>query len=279
MSQNKTVIPGLEQPQSPYQGGGNPYGAPNGGQMPPQNNFYQRTQPSSARGTVVPGMTPQTEGAASQPQGQGPVAFVDSQPQRQRVYQTGKPVVGFLYSISRTAAGEFWPLYQGQNTIGKGPNCDIQLPEGTVSQEHAVVMVRKMKNPEKVIASVTDARSTNGTMLNGQSLGFSAEECKNGDIITIGDNYELYLVLIDPASLGLKVSEKFINVELEEDEDGFVDEGPSPFMQDAHQRPTRQGDGFGAPMYDGGGYVPSNGTVGLDGSTGGFGGKGGTVAY
>lgn len=247
-----------------------------GGQMPPQNNFYQRTQGSAGRGTVVPGMTPQPQQQAQQ--SGAPVNFVDPQPQTQRTFQTGKPVVGFLYSISRTAAGEYWPLYQGQNTIGKSPNCDIQLLEGTVSQEHAVVMVRKMKNPEKVIASVTDARSTNGTMLNGQSLGFSAEECKNGDIITIGDNYELYLVLVDPASLGLKVSDKFISVEGEDEGDGYMDEGPSPFMQDAHQRPTRTD--YGGQMYNpDAGYVPSNGTVGLDGSTGGFGGKGGTVAY
>ena len=32
---------------------------------------------------------------------------------------SGKPVVGFLYSISKTAAGEFWPIHIGQNTIGQ----------------------------------------------------------------------------------------------------------------------------------------------------------------
>lgn len=204
--------------------------------------------------------------------------MIETPQQVYRVARPGKPIVGLLYSISRTAAGEYWPLHLGQNTIGQNPDCDIQLAEGTVSVDHAVIMVRKMKNPDKVIASITDARSTNGTMLNGKSLGFSAEECKNGDIITIGDNYEMYLVLIDPASLGLKVSDNFIPVELEENE--AVDGGTVPFMQDAHQRPTRQGDMFGnSDPYNAGGYVPSNGTVGLDGSTGGFGGKGGTVPY
>ena len=82
-----------------------------------------------------------------------------------------------------------------------------------------MLVVRKMKNPEKVIASISDARSTNGTMLNGQSLGFSAEECKNGDIITIGDNYELYLILIDAASLGLKPVEGFIATEAAEEDE------------------------------------------------------------
>lgn len=205
--------------------------------------------------------------------------FVEQAPQNQRHYVSEKPVVGFLYSVSRTATGEFWPLYQGQNTIGQGAENDIRLSEGTVSAEHAVIMVRKLKKPEKVIASITDARSTNGTMLNGQSLGFTAVECKNGDIITIGDNYELYLILIDPAAIGLSVSESFIPVDIEAQDDLSAPDAV-PFMQDAHQRPTRTGENFGANNpYSGGGYVPANGTVGLDGSTGGFGDKGGTVAY
>ena len=166
-------------------------------------------------------------------------------------------MIGFLYSVSRTPAGEYWPLHIGQNTIGKAPSCDICLQEGTVSSDHAVLVVRKMKNPEKVIASISDARSTNGTMLNGQSLGFSAEECKNGDIITIGDNYELYLILIDAASLGLKPVEGFIATEAAEEE---MNDGPEPFFPGS-QRPTRPGDDFNP--YD---YNPGGGTVGLDGS-------------
>jgi len=98
-----------------------------------------------------------------------------------------------------------------------------------------------MKNPEKVIASVSDARSTNGTMINGMSLGFQAEECKNGDIITIGDNYELYIMLVDVAELGLKVSENFVH----------VDEAPEDMMMDIPDIPSP--------------FVPG-GTVGADGT-------------
>ena len=163
MSQNKTVIQGLEPADAPNQNTG------------AGSSFYTRGARGTSRGTVVSGMTDQV--------GAQPVA----EPQQpKKPITTGKPVVGFLYSISRTAAGEYWPLQIGQNIIGQGPNCDIMLPEGTVSSEHAVLVVRKMKKPEKVIASLSDARSTNGTMLNGESLGFSAVECKNGDIITIG---------------------------------------------------------------------------------------------
>ncbi|MBP3790130.1 MAG: FHA domain-containing protein [Prevotella sp.] len=256
MSQNKTVIQGLEPDNSSQ-----PYGMGGNG----NSQFYNRQANmggSASRGTVVPGMG----GYQQQPaQGGQPVQTV----QQQQPRNLGKPMVGLLYSVSRTAAGEYWPLQIGQNTIGSNPNCDIQLPEGTVSAEHAVLVVRKMKNPEKVIASISDARSTNGTMLNGVSLGFSAEECKNGDIITIGDNYELYLVLLDAASLGLKVKESFIPIETEEPA------GPMSFDPNATQM---QQFGPDPSFYGGqaGGGFAQGGTVGLDGSSA-FGAKGGTV--
>ena len=272
MSQNKTVIPGLEQPRSPFQGGGSPYSIPSGGgQTPSQHNLYQRSQQQNQRRTVVPGMNPMMGGIG--PASADNTTFVEQHPQQQRVIQTGKPVLGFLYSVSRTAAAEFWPLCQGPNTIGQSSECDIQLAEATVSGNHAELMVRK-HNTGEVIAWITDAHSTNGTMLNGKSLGFNPEACKNGDIITIGDSYELLLILVDQAALGLKVRDNFIAVDTEES-DNFVDDGPMPFIQDPHQRPTRQGDG-GA--YNSG-YVPTNGTIGIDGGGSGFGPKGGTVTY
>lgn len=136
-----------------------------------------------------------------------------------------KPVIGFLYSISRSLLGEYWPLHVGQNTIGASPDCDVVLPEATVSQEHAVLVIRKMKNPEKVIASLSDARSTNGTIRNGQSLGFTAEECFNGDILTFGDNYTCLLVLIDASSCGLSHSDSFIPLEEEQNNASGVNFG------------------------------------------------------
>lgn len=259
MSQNKTVIQGLEPADGTTR-------MEPGGARP---NFYARNERPAARGTIVPGMMDVSMSSSA--------AASDSSSTTQqptgRAFLSGKPVVGFLYSVSRTAVGEFWPLHVGQNTIGQSPTCDIVLPEGTVSAEHAVLVVRKMKKPEKVIASISDARSTNGTMLNGESLGFSAVECKNGDILTVGDNYELYLILVDVAELGLAVNENFIPVQVGEEEDDMNDPGPfDPGM-------TRPGDDY--PGYAGpippafGGYSPAGGTVGLDGTT--QQNKGGTV--
>lgn len=237
MSQNnKTVIKGLE-----------PADAPNGA----SSNFYGRG--AEAKGTVVPGMPGNPSVVTN-------AANVSPSPGQQARPASGKPVIGFLYSISRTAAGEYWPIHIGQNTIGQNPASDIVLSEATVSSDHAVLVVRKMKNPEKVIASISDARSTNGTMINGESLGFSAVECKNGDVITIGENYELYLILIDAPSLGLKVCDEFIPIQNDE----APQEGSIPASY------TRPGvefspyDGPIPPPFTGG---PAGGTVGIDGSS------------
>lgn len=259
MSQNKTVIQGLE----PETSMGN-------GSFGTTPNFYSRSNShsASARGTVVPGMMDNTS-TGSQNVGPEPV-----KPQPRKVAQPGKPVVGFLYSISRTPMGEYWPLQMGRNTIGQGVDNDILLAEGTVSTNHAVIVTRQVKNG--IIAAITDSQSTNGTMINGEPIGFSAEECHDGDVITIGNNYQFVLILIDAAKMGLSVSKDFISVDVESDSDD-TDDIP-PFSPGA----TRPGgfdpfnDGPTAWGNNGGGYSPVGGTVGLDGSTSG-GNHGGTV--
>jgi len=135
MSQSKTKVPGME-------GVGTSFN--------PNNSSHSSYSNPFQKGTAVPGMD-----AAHAVQSQGTTGFMSS---------SSKPVVGFVYSISRQGVGEYWPLHVGANTIGSFPNCDICLREATVSAEHAVLVVRKMKNPEKTIASIADARSTNGTM-------------------------------------------------------------------------------------------------------------------
>ena len=122
-----------------------------------------------------------------------------------------KPVIGFLYSISKSGSGEYWTIRIGSNTIGRADNCNISLSEATVSEQHAVLVVQQLKNPEKVIAWINDSGSTCGTMINGESLGFDRRECFNGDIITIGEHYDLYFILIDAKQIGLNVCRDFLH--------------------------------------------------------------------
>lgn len=216
MSNNKTVIPGLEPTSAPISNG-----------IPTANSSYA---PYDGK-TVIPGINPGTAAPASQ--------------------LNSKPIVGFLFSISRTGRGEFWPLHVGPNTIGRSKSCDVYLPEATVSEQHAEFVVHLMKNPEKVIAAIYDQRSTCGTMINGESLGFEPRECVNGDIITIGEHYDLYVLLIDVKQLGLNVCQSFIPVDVEQlntpvqphihnQNTGVTQVFNSPFANTTPQAPTHQ---------------------------------------
>lgn len=258
MSQNKTVIQGLEPETS--------VGASSGA----GSSFYARgnNRSSSARGTIVPGMT----NAQMEPNN---VSSETVNPQPRKAVQPGKPIVGFLYSISRTPMGEYWPLQMGRNTIGQAKDSDILLSEGTVSTNHAIIVTRQVKNG--IIAAITDSQSTNGTMINGEPIGFSAEECHDGDIITIGNNYQFVMILIDAAKRGLSVSKDFISVNTETEEDDMDD---IPSFSPGSTRPggfDPYNDGPAAwGGTSGGGFSPAGGTVGLDGSISG-GNHGGTV--
>lgn len=183
MSSNRTIIPGME---TPY---GDTSSEAEFGRNPITPNPV-----STGGGTCVPNGIPNPMGEPTY-----------NQP-------TQKPIVGFLYSISRSGGGEYWPVHIGSNIIGRSSDCDICLPEGTVSDKHATLVVRLMKNPEKVIASICDSSSTIGTMINGESLGFEQRECFNGDILTVGAHYDLLFILIDAKQIGLKVCSEFIPV-------------------------------------------------------------------
>lgn len=248
MSQNKTKISGLETAEAPNAPVGNFESVP---------NFYERKSAPVKRGTVVAGLSGGQAPEATQTENK-PVEPI-------RNMHTSKPVVGFLYSISRTASGEFWPLQLGCNTIGCTPECDILLPEGTVSAKHAEIQVRsirsKAKNTVKVEAWISDARSTNGTMVNGETVGREAVDCNNGDIITVGENYELLLILIDPTALGLSVAQNFVEIDV-------VDTQESEIYQDMPpQQPNFGGNNNFVdtpPAFNG---PVENGTVGLDGTS------------
>lgn len=164
-----------------------------------------------------------------------------------------KPIIGFLYSISRSGHGEFWPLRIGSNSIGRADKNSICLSEATVSEEHAVLVVQQMKNPEKVIAWINDSGSTCGTMINGESLGFDRRECVNGDIITIGEHYDLYLILIDAKQIGLNIHRDFIPTQGQVQES---QQSSNPYVAPSQNRFT-QG-------YDQNVSNPQGGTVGID---------------
>lgn len=176
MNNNNTVIPGLQGQQSPMGGYQSP-SFPANGQHP--------GIPIPGQDTVVPGLANKAGDAQPSSQGQ---------------------IFGFLFSVSRTLSGEYWPLHLGANTIGRGPGNTINLSEMTVSDSHAAIHVIFRAN--KLITYIKDDASKTGTLLNGELLRGEAD-LKNGDVITVGEHYELYVVLINAVELGLNVNPSF----------------------------------------------------------------------
>lgn len=243
MSQNKTMVPGI----NPGAGAGNQ--APNynnnfGGSFDPYSRNNAGARRPQARGTVVPDMNPAVN-----------VGTPQNNP--------SKPLAGFLYSVSRSKVGEFWPLYIGRNTIGNSSSCDIVLSEATVSADHAELVIRQ-KNDGTIISSLSDPRSTNGTMVNGESLDFSARECFDGDIITVGLNYQLFLILLDATKLNLAPTEGFMPAEQEPEVDPFQNANFGTTRIPEFGQPMPPAGGWGG---QGGGMASSSGTVGMDGMT------------
>lgn len=232
MSQNKTRFPGMENAAN------NPY---NRDGFVSNGDEEQRSDNSHA--TRFPGM----DGAEA---GQQTEAQHD-------------PIVGFLFSVSRTPFGEYWPLYIGKNTIGRNTNDAanmINLPEGTVSNEHAALVIEQYTNPNETVAVLENKGSKNGTFINGKRVIYGrTEECKNGDILRFGSSYECYLILFDTRELGLKKAESFIEVAEVESNSAWDESNDSPY------RPNRQEPYFepgsasrstnamnGEPMFGGG---------------------------
>lgn len=120
------------------------------------------------------------------------------------------PVVGFLYSISRQGIGEYWPIKLGRNTIGRSASCDIQLAEASVSDLHASISVKIMKSTGRLVASIRDEGSKTGLFLNDDELDYNNYSCKNLDVIVVGANYRILIILVDAPEYGLIAAENFV---------------------------------------------------------------------
>lgn len=127
-----------------------------------------------------------------------------------RVPQPERPsmarrLVGFLYSISRTFDGEYWPLHVGDNLIGSSSECHIRLEEGTVAARHANLHISEGAEGCRMSATLTG-------LCDSGLRGGEPRACFNTDIITIGDNYELLFLLIDADAFGLSVAGNFLDM-------------------------------------------------------------------
>ncbi|HEX6100510.1 MAG TPA: FHA domain-containing protein [Thermoanaerobaculia bacterium] len=75
--------------------------------------------------------------------------------------------------------GQSHLLYEGENSVGRSPDCRVLLSDVTVSRQHAVIIITGGR------IFVEDRGSKNGTYLNGKRIDCS--QVKHSDTISFGD--------------------------------------------------------------------------------------------
>jgi len=158
-----------------------------------------------------PGEVPVSDQVEGRRRNAGTVASGDvSYWEEQQAPAMGKPLVGFLVSVSRTPEGEFWPLHLGENNIGSANDCSILLNEVKVSDKHATLIIQiNEEENSQLNVWITGLNATNGTYLNKKLIPpQTAIPCNDNDKIKVG-SYELLLMLFDANRHGMKSVEKF----------------------------------------------------------------------
>jgi hypothetical protein len=97
-----------------------------------------------------------------------------------------RALAGFLVSYEQNELGVFWPLYQGQNVVGRkgaAPGLDIEIDHPTTSSRHALIYASARPGRLKI----EDPGSTNGTFLADSMLERGKKhELRDGDALRFG---------------------------------------------------------------------------------------------
>ncbi|HKO48912.1 MAG TPA: FHA domain-containing protein [Polyangiaceae bacterium] len=97
-----------------------------------------------------------------------------------------RALAGFLVSYEQSELGVFWPLYQGQNVVGRkgaGAGLDIEIDSPTTSSRHVIVYASARPGRLKV----EDCGSTNGTFMNEAPLERGKKfELRDNDTLRFG---------------------------------------------------------------------------------------------
>jgi hypothetical protein len=97
-----------------------------------------------------------------------------------------RSLAGFFVSFDQSEFGVFWPIYQGQNVLGRkgaGAGLDIEIDSPTTSSRHATVYASA--RPGRI--KLEDGGSTNGTFLNDAPLERGRKyELRDNDTLRFG---------------------------------------------------------------------------------------------
>jgi hypothetical protein len=95
-------------------------------------------------------------------------------------------LVGFLVSYETVDIGQYWPIHQGRNVLGRqgaATGLDVEVAHPTISSLHAVLLASAQ--PARVV--LEDTNSTNGTFLNDTALAPGQRcELRDGDRVRFG---------------------------------------------------------------------------------------------
>jgi FHA domain-containing protein len=95
-------------------------------------------------------------------------------------------LVGFLVSYETVDIGQYWPIHQGRNVLGRqgaATGLDVEVAHPTISSLHAVLLASAQ--PARVV--LEDTNSTNGTFLNEAPLAPGQRcELRDGDRVRFG---------------------------------------------------------------------------------------------
>jgi pSer/pThr/pTyr-binding forkhead associated (FHA) protein len=78
-------------------------------------------------------------------------------------------------------------LNKDELTIGRHPECDIQIDDGAVSNRHAAIAIRPSRYlPDQTEITLRDLNSTNGTFVNDAKV--TQKQLSNDDEVRIAWN-------------------------------------------------------------------------------------------
>lgn len=232
MSQNKTIVPGMD-----FMGN-------NGGADDFYASLYNRTGSDQGRTSVPDIAKPSTPmPLVSQPvpdvsATSTPIATQALRSSKRQVVFQERVVVGVLFSVSRGLLGELFPVYLGKNIIGQDPDCDIILSERNVSAHHAILFVRD--GEDGCDATITDFNSTYGTRVNDEDARYDTVNVHDDDILTVGNHYQLVVKFFNAFRRGLTEDADFEDPESFSDIPGVIGGGMTPV--DDFYRPSNRED-------------------------------------
>lgn len=100
-------------------------------------------------------------------------------------------VAGVLVSFSHNPSGEVFKIYEGRNTIGRGQDNDIAIPQDQSMSGHHLVIVYREGDGRFLME---DQMTSNGTWLNGTFAG-DRTEIKTNDVIVAGGTKFVFLAV------------------------------------------------------------------------------------